>query len=215
MTTPNPLTEQAAADFRDDSHRQYVREKEAIAKKLDLNDLDYEERAFLAMCQEIYRNDTGGPATPFETFFCNIVSLTSHRCPLDPSDLDEYWGYFKNEHKNMLKHAPRFTNALCTPPAPHRIGRKITPEEFIKRWFNEERRGFAEVLDIARKMHQHYPNLVNATEYPAEFLNDLKGDNDYEPNGFDLSDDFITDPEGLRQEALENYAEALPESANV
>jgi hypothetical protein len=60
-----PPQQQGAAEA---TARQAARNRE-LAKSLDLVDLSYDERRFLAACQSIHRGHTGNVASPFEDFF--------------------------------------------------------------------------------------------------------------------------------------------------
>jgi hypothetical protein len=95
------------------------------ASKLDLNNLDLEERAFLGTCQDLYRN-ARGCATPFETFVRNIIRWTTWGNSPKPQDLiDEIRDEFQEDFDLTLHSVQRFmlnhpdaVSELTFPPAP-------------------------------------------------------------------------------------------------
>ena len=94
--TVQPIAEPALDKFE-------IHEARA-AGKLDLTDLDLNERAFLGTCQDIYRNSRG-TATPFENFVTTIVRWTTWGNPPTPEDVAEEIKTELQEDFNLTLHS--------------------------------------------------------------------------------------------------------------
>jgi len=66
----------------------YEAHAKIAAGKLDLKDLDLNERAFLGTCQDLYRNSRG-TATPFENFITTVIRWSTWGNPPTPEALIE------------------------------------------------------------------------------------------------------------------------------
>jgi len=103
------------------------------AEKLDLKDLDLNERAFLGTCQDIYRNSRG-TATPFENFITTVIRWATWGNPPTPENLIEEIKTETQEDFEMTLHSvkrfmqnyPDVISELKFPPAP--LDRPAAPE---------------------------------------------------------------------------------------
>jgi hypothetical protein len=118
-----------------DTHDRYETHAAVAASKLDLNNLDLEERAFLGTCQDLYRNDRGC-GTPFENFIKSIIRWTTWGNPPKMEDLiceikDNFepdWDLTVHSVKRFLQNYPELVRsfqeggegaqATPDPPAP-------------------------------------------------------------------------------------------------
>jgi hypothetical protein len=96
-----PITEQPLADTYD-IHAM------GAASKLVLTDLGRDERAFLGICQDLYRNNRGS-GTPFENFVRTIIRWTTWGHPPKPEDLlDEIKDNFQPDWDLTVHSVKRF-----------------------------------------------------------------------------------------------------------
>ena len=77
---------------------------ELAAGKLDLEDLDLSERAYLGTCQDIYRNSRD-TATPFENFITTIIRWATWGNPPTPETLIEEIKTEFEEDFRLTKHS--------------------------------------------------------------------------------------------------------------
>jgi hypothetical protein len=97
------------------------------ASKLDLNNLDLEERAFLGTCQDLYRN-ARGCATPFETFIETVIRWTTWGNVPTPEQLIEHirhgdgyeqdFEFTLHSVKRFMLNHPDAISELELPPMP-------------------------------------------------------------------------------------------------
>ena len=99
-----------------------------FASKLDLKDLDLNERAFLGTCQDLYRNDRG-TGTPFEAFVHTIIRWTTWGNPPSPEDiLDEIKDNFQPDWELTVHSIKRFLQQYPDLIATLQPAPSITPE---------------------------------------------------------------------------------------
>jgi hypothetical protein len=88
-------------------------EKRAVAATLNLVGLDDYERAFLATCQKIYRQDAGS-TTPFEEFFDGLaLAVEMGRMPT-PDEVEDVLKQFRMNWNDMKRDAKLFLDAYPT-----------------------------------------------------------------------------------------------------
>jgi len=113
-----PKTKPAAIQPINRNEETIVAREVLIAATLDLKDLGDRERAFLAICQKIYRRHSGC-TSPFENFFWSLVfSIERGHWPT-PDDVEHDLGTFKDDFEDMSRQARYFAESypaiLATP----------------------------------------------------------------------------------------------------
>jgi hypothetical protein len=89
------------------------------ARKLNLTNLDLNERAFLGTCQDLYRNDRGC-GTPFENFARTIIRWTTWGNPPTPElvidevkeNFEPDWDLTLHSVKRFMQHYPELIRSL-------------------------------------------------------------------------------------------------------
>jgi hypothetical protein len=100
----------------------FDKHREIAASKLDLVDLDIEERAFLGTCQDLYRSDRGS-GTPFEALFVKVVRWCTWGNPPTPEhlrseiedDFEKDWELTLHSVKRFMRSYPELIAGLSAP----------------------------------------------------------------------------------------------------
>ena len=87
--------------------------QEDWAQQFNPRGLSVEERAFLAVCQHLYRSDVG-VNSPFEDFFATLVARCQFRGPLTPEEVEGLTDEFREHFTDFASDVRTFIGLYGT-----------------------------------------------------------------------------------------------------
>jgi hypothetical protein len=105
---PNAIRQ--VAQVPESWEKKYEARNAELAATLNLANLSDRDRAFLATCQKIYERDSGA-SSPFEQFFCYLVTFVENGHWPTPSDVQQELEEFQSHFECMQRETRYFREA--------------------------------------------------------------------------------------------------------